>query len=141
MAAVLLYHPHYQLTSSQVEKEQALLVQENSRTRSQMLDVIIKANQWDLTRAAMCSGMDALSFNIMGAWASPEAHEQLVYQLLILSLRTDNIMGALLLHQLAMAHHQRGWDWRPSPDEFHNIAEISARYLVEKRYNVISMLK
>lgn len=85
--------------------------------------------------------MDMFSRNLMEVWASPEAHEQSVYQTFMLCLRVDNDVGALLMHQLAMTHHQRGWDWRPSPDEFHAVAEISARQLIEKRYNARALVR
>lgn len=138
-ASVFLLHPHYQLTLEQQDKEQALLSQTGAGDGAQALPVMITTARWDVAGTVMRLAVDTLGRNLMEVWSGPEAHEQLVYQTLMLCLRTDNTIGALLLHQLAMAHHQRGWEWRPSPDEFHAVAENAARYLVEKRYNAAAL--
>jgi len=141
MASLFLIHPHYQLTPEQQAKEKVILSEDHASKGTQALVAVIETAQWDVARTVMCAAMDTLSRNLMEVWAGPEAHEKLVYQTLILSLRVDNTLGALLLHQLAISHHQRGWDWRPSPDEFHAIAEISARQLIDKRYNVAALVR
>ncbi len=137
---VLLLHPHYQMTADQSAKEQAILAHEPTQNGAGAVAAIIKSAQWNVARMVLCAGMDTLARNLMEVWSSPEAHERLLYQTFMLCLRTDNTMGALLLHQLAMAHHQRGWDWRPSPDEFHAVAETAARALVDRRYNAIKLV-
>jgi hypothetical protein len=141
MGAPLFLDSYYQLTSQQQEREQAVLSQGTSQSSARALAVIIETARWDVARITLCAMMDTLSRNLMEVWAGPEAHERLVYQTLMLTLRIDNAAGALLMHQLAMAHHQRGWEWRPSPDEFHAVAECAARPLVDKRYDAAALVR
>jgi hypothetical protein len=140
MASLFFLNPLYHLTPEQQVNEQAVLSNGRQKGSGQAVAAIIRTARWDVAKTVLCGAMDLLSRNLMEVWTGPEAHERLVYQTLMLSLRTDNDMGALLLHQLAMAHQQRGWDWRPSPDERHAIAETAAQYLVEKRYNAAQCL-
>lgn len=139
--AAIFLNPAYHLTPAQQEKERVILAQGNLDSSARSVAVIIKTARWDVARTVLCGAMDPLSRNLMEVWAGPEAHEQLVYQTLMLTLRVDNTLGALLLHQLAMAHHQRGWAWRPSPDEFHAVAECAARPLVDKRYDAAALVR
>ena len=140
IGSLFILHPHYQLTSEQQEKERVVLSREGSSDSAQALAGVIKSARWDVACAVLCGAIDTLGHNLMEVWDGPEAHEQRIYQMLMLCLRIDNTIGALLLHQLAMAHHQRGWAWRPSPDEFRAVAEIAARYLIEKRYNAAALV-
>ena len=140
MASLFLVHPHYQLTPDQQARERAVLAGGRDQSDPGATATIIKVAKWEVARVVLCEMMDTLSRQIMEVWAGAEAHEQLVYQTFILCLRTDNCLGALLLHQWAMAHHQRGWDWRPSPDEFHAVAENLARQLVDERRNLAALI-
>jgi hypothetical protein len=140
MASLFLVHPHYQLTPDQQARERAILAERSYQSGPGGVATIIKAAKWEVARVVLCEAMDTLSRNIMEVWAGAEAHEQLVYQTFMLCLRTDNCLGALLLHQWAMAHHQRGWDWRPSPDEFHAVAENLARQLVDERRKLAALI-
>lgn len=141
MASLFLLHSHYQLTPDQQTREQMTTADQSFQGGPESISAIIKVAKWEVARVVLCEAMDTLSRNIMEVWAGQEAHEQLIYQTLMLFLRVDNCMGALLLHQWAMGHHQRGWDWRPSPDEFHVVAENLARQLLDKRYNLAGLVR
>jgi hypothetical protein len=138
MAAAFLVHSHYRLNPDQIEHERQVLARGRQDDRPALL-MLATDGQWDAARAVMMAGMQVLSRNLLAAWRSPEAHEQLVYQQWMLALRTNNSIGALLLHELAMAHHTRGWDWRPSPDEFDLTAEAAARLLIDRRYGAAAI--
>ena len=85
MASLFLVHPHYQLTPEQLATEQMLLAAPNRHTSHEDIIAIIKSGQWEAARIVCCSGMSTLSRNLMEVWAGAEAHEQRVYQTLMLS--------------------------------------------------------
>lgn len=136
MAAVIALHEDYRGAEEHMRHEAEILARPGDRfqEQSRVVSHLIREEDWETTCVVMQGTMQTLSRNLLDAWSSPEQYEAHVYRTLVAALRTDNLLAVLVLHCLAVAHYDRGWDWRPSPAEFEATAERAARYLIDPRY-------